>query len=47
MPTKHIGKRIESPEVDCLQDTHFGWGSCTPLVLFHTDVSDDDAQTGE
>ena len=33
MPTNHIGKEVESTEVDCLEDRHFGCGSCTSLVL--------------
>ena len=33
MPTNHVGKRIESPEVDCFQDRQFGCGSCISLVF--------------
>ena len=33
MPTNHIEKRIESPEVDHFSDRHFECDNCTCLVL--------------
>ena len=44
MPTNHIEKRIESPEVDSFQGRHFGSGSCGRkwkwlFTACHTDVS--------
>ena len=33
MPTNHIEKTIESPEVDHFADRHFECDNCTCLVL--------------